>query len=62
MRRLVLLLAVAACPRSYAATSRSTEASDLFREIHERYVGKRFTHVTFLQRTEPAEGEFKLWY
>lgn len=62
MRRLVLLLAVAACPRSYAATSRSTEASDLFREIHERYVGKRFTHVTFLQRTEPAEGEVKLWY
>jgi hypothetical protein len=55
-------LAVAACTRSHAATAPFADASDLFREIHERYVGKRFTHVTFVQRTEPAEGEVKLWY
>jgi hypothetical protein len=58
----LVLVAVAASGRSRPPPLEFAEASDVFREIHERYVGKRFTHVTFLQRTVPAEGEVKLWY
>ena len=54
---------MAAFARSSAAIPLPlADASDVFREIHDRYVGKRFTHVTFLQRTEPFGGEVKLWY
>lgn len=60
--RLLLVVAVSACGSSHAATTRFDDASDVFREIHDRYVGKRFTHVTFVQRTQPAEGPVKLWY
>lgn len=59
---LVLILAMTACARSQAETSRFTDASAVFRQIHDRYGGKRFTHVTFVQRTQPADGPAKLWY
>jgi hypothetical protein len=60
MRRLALLLAgiafaiPASASAQEAAVPAFARAADLFREIHDRYVGKRFTHVTFLQRTVPA--------
>jgi hypothetical protein len=58
----LLLLAMTACARSQAETARFTDASVVFRQIHDRYVGKRFTHVTFVQRTQPADGPARLWY
>lgn len=57
------LLAGAASPAvAQSAAAGYPDARAVFEEIHDRYVGKRFTHVTFLQRTEPAGGEVKLWY
>ena len=32
-------------------------------DVHDRYTGRRFTHVTFLQRTiSPPTGASELWY
>lgn len=31
-------------------------------EVHDRYAGKRFTHVTFVQRTQAPDGSAELWY
>lgn len=59
---ILLLLAMTACARSHAETARFADASAVFRQIHDRYVGKRFTHVTFVQRTQPADGPVELWY
>ena len=44
------------------ATPPFADSREVFGEIHDRYVGKRFTHLTFIQRTQPAEGEAVLWY
>ncbi|HKY59587.1 MAG TPA: hypothetical protein VJP59_01120 [Gemmatimonadota bacterium] len=56
------LLAMTACLRSQAGSPPSVDAGAVFRQIHDRYTGKRFTHVTFVQRTEPADGPVELWY
>lgn len=64
--RLAMGIAVAIPGPAFAQQAGSTrsfaDATQVFREIHERYVGKRFTDVTFIQRTQPAQGEAKLWY
>lgn len=59
---LVILVAMIACALSHAETAPFADASAVFRQIHDRYTGKRFTHVTFIQRTEPADGTVELWY
>ena len=63
---LVVFVALTACVGSRTETTPPSagfaDASALFRQIHDRYVGKRFTHVTFVQRTQPADGPVELWY
>ena len=63
---LVVFVALTACAVSRTETTspsaRFADASAVFRQIHDRYVGKRFTHVTFVQRTQPADGPVELWY
>lgn len=34
----------------------------ILRLVHERYTGKRFTHVTFVQTTEHGNGATDTWY
>jgi hypothetical protein len=60
----VVAALVAGCGSRAETTESVTleNAASVFEEIHDRYVGKRFTHVTFVQRTQPAEGEVELWY
>lgn len=59
---IALALIAAAWTWPDAASLPFVDARQVFEEIHERYVGKRFTHVTFVQRTQPAQGEVELWY
>lgn len=57
-----VLSATSTTPEAPAQMTSFDDPGALFREIHDRYTGKRFTHVTFIQRTQPAEGPVELWY
>jgi hypothetical protein len=54
---------LAACARvRQGASTKDHSGADVIRELHLRYTGKRFTHVTFVQTTEPSDGATETWY
>jgi hypothetical protein len=63
---LVIFAALPACATSHAdkpaLSDVSSEVASIFQQIHDRYVGKRFTHVMFVQRTQPLDAPVELWY
>jgi hypothetical protein len=60
MKRCLLVVAAVMCLQSCAARPQGGES--IIEEIHRRYTGKRFTHVTFVQSTRSADGGVELWY
>jgi hypothetical protein len=58
--------ALSACATSRtdnpALSDVSSEVASIFQQIHYRYVGKRVTHVTFLQKTQAPDASVELWY
>ncbi len=61
MKTLAFLTIVAGLALGGPEAPRFT-GEELIEEVHERYTGKRFTHVTFLQRTVGSDGSHELWY
>lgn len=51
-----------ACSRQLPRDVEPLTADRVLRDVHARYHGKRFTHVTFVQTTEHGDGRTELWY
>jgi len=60
---LAILLSVSpACARRTMRDMEPLTAAQVLREVHARYTGKRFTHVTFVQTTTHGDGRRETWY
>ena len=65
---LLLFLALSLLPawacrgRGAREVSAALTAEHVLREVHSRYAGKRFTHVTFVQTTTHGDGRTETWY
>jgi hypothetical protein len=60
MRSRPTLLMVVMVALACGATA--SDGERVIRNIHERYTGKRFTDVTFVQSTRTENGNVELWY
>jgi hypothetical protein len=62
VRTMIAAGGVIACASQKMPQPTPLTGEDILRDVHQRYAGRRFTHVTFVQTTEHGGGGTEKWY